>query len=456
MAAPPNLDLQAPGAAGGRAAGWVVSSLVTSRLRAGWRAVEDRGATDGGHALAGPNDFDVTGGWQPTNVNVTADAGAAPDGSTTADKLVADFVNGLHHIALFTQRDFTEGRTYTFGFWHKAVDFGLAPSLGAKMIFGADYVAAVPIVGTADVYSVTTPPVGPIDRVSAEGLELASGGWAAVSITIRMSADATGTPAIAFMFSEDSGSFTGNLQGHLAWGAFLYEGDLLEAETFENAWQLDPYLDTLVIGETGTRALFDDGTTNPSNEEGFEGGWGVYLDTVVGTAALWNGALEADGFEAVDGWDATYALTISGGVAALWPVDPEEPFEGWDPAYATTISGGVAATWDGPLLRNEEAFEFVIPDVAVSADTGADSFLATAHGLANDTALFVRSDGGDVPAPLVKTVVYYVVNATADAFQLSLTLGGAAINLTTPGLGDLSVRGDPRRYWYGPDLNPTI
>lgn len=63
---------------------------------------------------------------------------------------------------------------------------------------------------------------------------------------------------------------------------------------------------------------------------------------------------------------------------------------------------------------------------------------ATAHGLANGTAV-VLSTTGALPAPLAVSTTYFIVNAAANTFQLAATLGGAAITLTNAGSGTNAV-----------------
>ncbi len=117
----------------------------------------------------------------------------------------------------------------------------------------------------------------------------------------------------------------------------------------------------------------------------------------------------------------------------------------------------MTATFDSAAIASTvEDFDRAINDVAVSADATTNKLAAVAHGLANGTLLYVRAPGGVLPSPLLLTVPYFVVNAAADDFQISTTFGGAAVDLADVGLGELSVRADPRRYWYGPDFNPTI
>ncbi len=68
---------------------------------------------------------------------------------------------------------------------------------------------------------------------------------------------------------------------------------------------------------------------------------------------------------------------------------------------------------------------------------GPDVVNAGKMQFADDAQVVILSTGGP-PAPLTESGTYYVVNAASDgfSFQLSLTLGGAAINITTTGTGD--------------------
>lgn len=57
----------------------------------------------------------------------------------------------------------------------------------------------------------------------------------------------------------------------------------------------------------------------------------------------------------------------------------------------------------------------------------------------SNTAAVWLTTTGTLPAPLVTTRPYFIVNATANTFNLSLTPGGAAINTTTAGSGTHSL-----------------
>lgn len=71
-------------------------------------------------------------------------------------------------------------------------------------------------------------------------------------------------------------------------------------------------------------------------------------------------------------------------------------------------------------------------------DTTADTFESPAHGLVDgDAAVVWATIGAALPGGVAEGVVYFVVTGTTDDFQLSATLGGAAINVSAVGDGDV-------------------
>lgn len=56
-----------------------------------------------------------------------------------------------------------------------------------------------------------------------------------------------------------------------------------------------------------------------------------------------------------------------------------------------------------------------------------------------DTDRVIIESTGAVPAGLSETVVYFVVNKSGDTMKLSLTSGGAAVNITDEGTGFITV-----------------
>lgn len=81
-----------------------------------------------------------------------------------------------------------------------------------------------------------------------------------------------------------------------------------------------------------------------------------------------------------------------------------------------------------------------------SANVSGNTITITGHGYSNGNQIIITSDTsgnfptltggvytGHPPTPLVNGEIYYIVSATANTFQLSLTLGGPAITLTDTG-----------------------
>lgn len=69
-------------------------------------------------------------------------------------------------------------------------------------------------------------------------------------------------------------------------------------------------------------------------------------------------------------------------------------------------------------------------------DTTTDTFESPAHGFTNGQTVVVWTISGmSLPTTVAEGTVYYIVSATTDDFQLSLTSGGAAINITVIGTG---------------------
>ena len=104
----------------------------------------------------------------------------------------------------------------------------------------------------------------------------------------------------------------------------------------------------------------------------------------------------------------------------------------------TTTSGSTTVTMASTAnlaVGMEIAATGISSAVAVTMQDAGDTVTRTAHGIPNGTivsfATIVSTTGIATYTP------YYVVNATADTFQVSLTSGGAAIALTTNGSGTL-------------------
>ena len=87
----------------------------------------------------------------------------------------------------------------------------------------------------------------------------------------------------------------------------------------------------------------------------------------------------------------------------------------------------------GDKVTDVSAFQttFVPGDV----DDTTDIITSTAHGMSNDQVLRFTNTGGALPAGLEINTDYYVINANVNDFQVSLTSGGGAVDMTDAGTG---------------------
>lgn len=76
----------------------------------------------------------------------------------------------------------------------------------------------------------------------------------------------------------------------------------------------------------------------------------------------------------------------------------------------------------------------------VTVNASTDVFTtSTAHGLVNTDRVIITSDTTQ-PGGTSATTVYYVIGATSTTFQLSLTSGGSAVDVTSVGAGVITAR----------------
>lgn len=455
-----NKGFETSGASAGYPDGWVIRSKSSLREIAGW--------TPGGVDLAGfpacpkPTEFNDAA-WTKTNVTVTADNTAAVDGSVTADRLIDNAVNAKHIVRLAASRTWRAGKVYTIGFYGKTDDF---PYAAPYVDFGAGgelYTVLDMTIGNAEEMF---KPAG-VASVSCEVVVLPNG-WSRISMSMLIgAAPLTGAPGLIFVNSNlGTITYAGTSRHFFAWQFFTFEGVLLDADTFEEGWSAnESYAVALAVGTNGVRAIWNDGTVNPSNFDGFEGGWGntPYLLTIAtAVQATFDTDTDADeDFE--NAWSAneSYQLTIGSPVAATFDASPEafEDFEeGWssNESYSLVLTGPTTITFCADLAFGIETFERSIDDADYVVDAPTDVFTPTTQPYSNTDSVVLINVGGAFPGGIIHTLPHYVRDATGTTFKLSQTSGGAAIDVTDAGTGTQIVRADPRHWWAGPDFNPTI
>ncbi len=132
-----------------------------------------------------------------------------------------------------------------------------------------------------------------------------------------------------------------------------------------------------------------------------------------------------------------------------WPPDKNGP-DFADPGsngtvYKTDLDGAILsgkrlANAFAPHELNQPVVAFVAADVTFAADTIGKG---TNDLLANDMAVKLTNDATDLPDPLVIGTTYWIVQITATTLKLSLTQGGAAIDLTDDGTGNSTIVPQP-------------
>lgn len=98
------------------------------------------------------------------------------------------------------------------------------------------------------------------------------------------------------------------------------------------------------------------------------------------------------------------------------------------------VHNGVAATHQFYVYSTNAVLDCPL-SVGLAIDAGTDRVTHTAHGLPDNTPVYVTNLVGGTG--LTNNTVYFTRNSTANDYQLSATTGGAAINITANGTADI-------------------
>lgn len=152
------------------------------------------------------------------------------------------------------------------------------------------------------------------------------------------------------------------------------------------------------------------------------------LDSITHDSASLHTAYSATGASEVTGGSPAYArkaITIAAAASRARAASTQPVFD----VPATTVRFIGLWTSAGSVFRG--MFANGGTEKGFQVDLTNDKILCESHGLVDgDKVVFY---GGTTPTGLTEGTVYFVVGNTAadpDTFQASLTLGGAAINLT--------------------------
>ncbi len=112
----------------------------------------------------------------------------------------------------------------------------------------------------------------------------------------------------------------------------------------------------------------------------------------------------------------------------IWATDA------WNTFYVLITSG--AQSGKIGLISDTGTYDLSGANSATfTADFTTDFITNNTHGRSNGDVITVSNSGGALPAGLTANTPYYVINKTANTFQVSLTAGGVAVDITDNGTG---------------------
>jgi len=104
------------------------------------------------------------------------------------------------------------------------------------------------------------------------------------------------------------------------------------------------------------------------------------------------------------------------------------------PAGTTVVFAGWFDALTAGVLQGYSGIGTNLVDGVGSAESTDDTITSKGHGLVNGDRVHVWPVAGEgPPAGLSAGIAYFVVGATTDTFQVSLTSGGAAVDITADG-----------------------
>ena len=167
------------------------------------------------------------------------------------------------------------------------------------------------------------------------------------------------------------------------------------------------------VTHVGIHTLTDPGTGTTANAGEATGGTPAYARQAVTWGAAASGSKANTGALTFDVPAGTY------GFFTLWNAST---------GNTTNYRGHIPFGGATPLRG------FAVVDPTLTTDT----LRSVGHGLANaDRVIVYNVFGTALPTGLTEGTVYFVVESAAESFQLSLTSGDAAVDLTAVGGGEL-------------------
>lgn len=125
----------------------------------------------------------------------------------------------------------------------------------------------------------------------------------------------------------------------------------------------------------------------------------------------------------------------------VFPLDEEsrKVLNKWFMSITTVVSyiGGAAGKLFTSYIGKQDDQEFEVSAnsfIEYSVNISTDYLTATRSRFDNNTQVYLVTEN-TAPAPLTTVASYFVINSNGLTFQLSATMAGAAINITSIGVG---------------------
>jgi len=100
------------------------------------------------------------------------------------------------------------------------------------------------------------------------------------------------------------------------------------------------------------------------------------------------------------------------------------------------VAWGICDASSGGNILNTDFFIAPNTRTPFTAVASTEIFTAPGHSFANGDKVVLKAASG-LPSGVTADTIYYVISVSGNTFQLSLTNGGAAINITTDGDGEI-------------------
>jgi phage-related protein len=175
---------------------------------------------------------DIGTTWVSSNITKTLNATTAPDGTTTADKMVDNATNSTHFITQSLSGT-ADNTIYTISFFAKAAEFSSLDIYINKRDGSADSKAVSISAGSSDW---TSTPAG--------------GGWYRISRSLNLGTGASTPVFRVFTWNGTTNSYAGTGQGFYVWGFDIKVGSTLTSyiPTTTSAVTLTDYTVNLTTG----------------------------------------------------------------------------------------------------------------------------------------------------------------------------------------------------------------